>query len=188
MSSSNCCSCDKKNLSKDEIGLNKKLLGKEVKLAKDVIGEDAKKLTNELQAGEVVLLENVRFLMCLFRAKCDLLVKLRRVTEQRLIKKAKSALKNMQTDVAKDILTTSFNDEYNELRNEIWKMACRGSWIPACNRLCHWICSISGRYLDHNRGSWSRIYRRTGCGTCDSRIYCLLVHSCRKEVKDGVCS
>ena len=30
MSSSNCCSCDKKNLSKDEIGLNKKLLGKEV--------------------------------------------------------------------------------------------------------------------------------------------------------------
>ena len=38
-----------------------KLLGKEVKLAKDVIGEDAKKLTNELQAGEVVILENVRF-------------------------------------------------------------------------------------------------------------------------------
>ena len=38
-----------------------KLLGKEVKLAKDVIGEDAKRLANELQAGEAILLENVRF-------------------------------------------------------------------------------------------------------------------------------
>lgn len=37
------------------------LLGKEVKLAKDVIGEDAKKLTSELQNGEVMMLENVRF-------------------------------------------------------------------------------------------------------------------------------
>ena len=36
-------------------------LGLEVKLAKDVIGEDAKKLTAEMKAGEVVLLENVRF-------------------------------------------------------------------------------------------------------------------------------
>ncbi len=36
-------------------------LGMEVKLAKDVIGEDAKKLTAEMKAGEVVLLENVRF-------------------------------------------------------------------------------------------------------------------------------
>ena len=38
-----------------------RLLGKEVKLAKDVIGEDAKKLTDNMQEGEVVLLENVRF-------------------------------------------------------------------------------------------------------------------------------
>ena len=38
-----------------------KLLGKEVKLAKDVIGEDAKKLANNMQNGDVVLLENVRF-------------------------------------------------------------------------------------------------------------------------------
>ena len=38
-----------------------KLLGKEVKLAKDVIGEDAKELTNNMQNGDVVLLENVRF-------------------------------------------------------------------------------------------------------------------------------
>ena len=38
-----------------------KLLGKEVKLAKDVIGEDAKELTNNMQNGDVVLIENVRF-------------------------------------------------------------------------------------------------------------------------------
>lgn len=38
-----------------------RLLGKEVKLAKDVIGEDAKNLTDNMDEGEVVLLENVRF-------------------------------------------------------------------------------------------------------------------------------
>ena len=38
-----------------------KLLGKEVKLAKDVVGEDAQKLASELNEGEVMLLENVRF-------------------------------------------------------------------------------------------------------------------------------
>lgn len=36
-------------------------LGKEVKLAADVIGESAQKLTNDMQAGDVVLLENLRF-------------------------------------------------------------------------------------------------------------------------------
>ena len=38
-----------------------KLLGKEVKLAKDVVGEDAKNLAANLQEGEVMLLENVRY-------------------------------------------------------------------------------------------------------------------------------
>ena len=38
-----------------------KLLGKEVKLATDVIGESAKELTSNMQEGEIVLLENVRF-------------------------------------------------------------------------------------------------------------------------------
>lgn len=38
-----------------------KLLGKEVKLAEDVIGESAKALTANMQEGEIVLLENVRF-------------------------------------------------------------------------------------------------------------------------------
>jgi phosphoglycerate kinase len=37
------------------------LLNKEVKLAKDVVGEDAHRLAENLQEGEVMLLENVRF-------------------------------------------------------------------------------------------------------------------------------
>ena len=38
-----------------------KLLGKEVKLAKDVVGENAHRLVDEMQEGDIVLLENVRF-------------------------------------------------------------------------------------------------------------------------------
>ena len=38
-----------------------KLLGLEVKLAKDVVGEDAKNLAANLNEGEVMLLENVRY-------------------------------------------------------------------------------------------------------------------------------
>ena len=38
-----------------------KLLNKEIKLADDIIGESAKSLTANMQTGEVVLLENVRF-------------------------------------------------------------------------------------------------------------------------------
>ncbi len=37
------------------------LLGKEVKMAKDVIGESAQTLAADLQEGEILLLENVRF-------------------------------------------------------------------------------------------------------------------------------
>ena len=38
-----------------------RLLGKEVKLANDVVGESAKALTSNMQEGEIVLLENVRY-------------------------------------------------------------------------------------------------------------------------------
>ena len=46
------------NIVADELST---LLGKEVKLAKDVVGPDAKALAANLQPGEVMLLENVRF-------------------------------------------------------------------------------------------------------------------------------
>lgn len=38
-----------------------KLLNKEVKLAEDIVGESAKELTSNMNNGEIVLLENVRF-------------------------------------------------------------------------------------------------------------------------------
>ncbi len=38
-----------------------RLLGKEVKMSNDVIGEETEKLVNELQPGEAILLENLRF-------------------------------------------------------------------------------------------------------------------------------
>ena len=38
-----------------------RLLGKEVKLADDIVGQSAKELTSNMQAGDIVLLENVRF-------------------------------------------------------------------------------------------------------------------------------
>ena len=43
---------------KDEL---EKEIGKEVKLANDIIGEDAKELTKNMDNGDIVLLENVRF-------------------------------------------------------------------------------------------------------------------------------
>lgn len=68
------------------------------------------------------LLENVRFLMCLFRAKCDMLVKSRRVFELELIKKAKYFMKNMMLDEAQAILSTPFSEDYNKLHDEIFSI------------------------------------------------------------------
>ncbi len=65
------------------------------------------------------LSENARFLMCLFRAKCDMLVKTRRVTEIELVNKAKYFIKNMRFAEAEKILKTPFDKEYNNLRTEI---------------------------------------------------------------------
>lgn len=68
------------------------------------------------------LLENTRFIMCLFRAKCDMLVKSRRVTELKLIKKAKYSMKNMMLDEAERILHTPFDEAYNKLHAEIFDL------------------------------------------------------------------
>lgn len=66
------------------------------------------------------LSENARFLMCLFRAKCDLLVRMRRTTELALIRKAKKELSKMNIGKAKEILNTPFDSDYNRLRDEIF--------------------------------------------------------------------
>ncbi len=68
------------------------------------------------------LSENVRFLLCLFRAKCDLLIKKRRVFESELIKKAKHALKHNDIIAAENILKTDFGDDYNKLHDDIFNI------------------------------------------------------------------
>ena len=65
------------------------------------------------------LYENYRFLMCLFRAKCDILVKSRRCTELALIKKATYHIAKKDFDKAKEILSTPFDSSYNSLRDDI---------------------------------------------------------------------
>lgn len=62
---------------------------------------------------------NVRFLMCLFRAKCDMLVKMRRCTELELIERAKYALSKNDILTAERILNTPFDCCYNTLRDDI---------------------------------------------------------------------
>ena len=68
------------------------------------------------------LYENVRFLMCLFRAKCDMLVKSRRCTELGLIKKAKYYLSGNDIETAEKILNTPFDDDYNSLHDDIFEI------------------------------------------------------------------
>ena len=68
------------------------------------------------------LWDNVRFLMCLFRAKCDLLVKQRRTFENGLVKKAKYYLGKNDIDTAEKVLNTPFDGEYNALHDDIFKI------------------------------------------------------------------
>ena len=68
------------------------------------------------------LLDNVRFIMCLFRAKCDLYVKTKRKTENVLVKKAKAALSKMNIAKAEEILGTPAAAECTALHDEIFAL------------------------------------------------------------------
>lgn len=68
------------------------------------------------------LVENVRFLMCLFRAECDLLVKIRRTTENELVRKARYYLKKYDISSAENVLNTPFDDEYNRLHDDVFRI------------------------------------------------------------------
>lgn len=68
------------------------------------------------------LWENVRFLMCLFRAKCDLIVKQRRTFENALVKKAEYYLSKYDITAAESVLNTPFTTEYNALHDEIFRI------------------------------------------------------------------
>lgn len=63
--------------------------------------------------------KNYRFLMHLFRAKCDMLVKKRFVFERELLKKAKEEILFGTVEKAKKILETPFESDYLTLREEL---------------------------------------------------------------------
>ncbi len=64
-------------------------------------------------------MKNFRFVMHLFAAECDMLVKSRFVFENGLIKTAENEIRNGNIPKAKEILETPFCNEYNQLRSSI---------------------------------------------------------------------
>lgn len=62
---------------------------------------------------------NWRFMIHLFRAECDMLVKLRRSFENDLIKEAEEYINRNNLEKAEEILRTDFTEEYCALHREI---------------------------------------------------------------------
>ena len=69
------------------------------------------------------LSDNWRFLQLLMRAKCDWIIRHRRLFELSLIKLAEKEIANGNLDSAKSVLETDFNDEYKKERNDISALA-----------------------------------------------------------------
>lgn len=69
------------------------------------------------------LINNWRFLLCLFRARCDALVRRRRVCELELIDDAKILAAQGEYDTAYEILKTDFDKDYYSLRASLVTLA-----------------------------------------------------------------
>lgn len=69
------------------------------------------------------LMENWRFVLHLFRACCDKLVRDRRIFELGLIAEAKQCVVEGNTEKAVEILRTDFSDGYKALREELFTLA-----------------------------------------------------------------
>lgn len=65
--------------------------------------------------------ENFRYIMCLFRAECDALVRRRFIFETELVKKACEKIFAGDIEKAKETLLTDFDEEYTNLRQSIDK-------------------------------------------------------------------
>lgn len=78
-------------------------------------------LLNEFPA----LIENWRFVQCLFRAECDALVRRRRCFELDLLEKAKYELNKGLIDAAIETLSSDFNESYKLLHANIFELADR---------------------------------------------------------------
>lgn len=67
--------------------------------------------------------ENWRFVILLFRASCDKIVRDRRIFELDLIDDAKTQIRKGKLEKAKEILSTDFSAEYKELRGSLFPLA-----------------------------------------------------------------
>lgn len=74
---------------------------------------------SELKNDYSFLKDNWRFMLLYFRSCCDKLVKMRRLFENKLCKKAMDFLKIYDIENALNVLETPFDDQYNALRNEL---------------------------------------------------------------------
>ncbi len=71
------------------------------------------------------MIDNWRFVQCLFRAKCDALVRRRRCFELRIIEDAMYELNKGNLEAAADILLAEFNKDYSMLHNDVFFLADR---------------------------------------------------------------
>lgn len=76
-----------------------------------------------LLAQHPSMIDNWRFVMCLFRAECDALVKRRRSFELELIEKAKHELSKGRLKSAKEVLSVDFDEDYKVLHKDIFALA-----------------------------------------------------------------
>lgn len=67
--------------------------------------------------------ENWRFLQLLMRAKCDWVIRRRRIFELGLIKLAEKEIRNGNLESARKILETDFDEEYKKQRSDITDLA-----------------------------------------------------------------
>ncbi len=81
------------------------------------------RIFKELSADYPFLNENWRFLQLLMRAKCDWVIRHRRIFELGLIRNASRKIREGNLEAAKDILLTDFSAEYIKERNDITALA-----------------------------------------------------------------
>ncbi len=81
------------------------------------------KIFKELAADYPSLNENWRFLQLFMRAKCDWVIRHRRLFELELIKKANREIRSGKLEAAKIVLLTDFDKEYKTERNDITILA-----------------------------------------------------------------
>lgn len=81
------------------------------------------RIYDELSADYPFLNDNWRFLQLYMRAKCDWVLRHRRLFELDLIKKAKREIRLGRIETAREILLTDFDENYKKIRNDITDLA-----------------------------------------------------------------